>query len=332
MIYQLQDHQLQQLGIERSLGIVEKDDAFIGAELKKITDKAFQCFDTNDSWTYSFLNRTGAPLEYSFNTMSNDLRYTLEVGKPQLSPTSKLSRIEDLLEQLEFSWSKSEVELYMEKLQQYQRLEWGAWFGVRHGKGKTEFKKYAEIPSLGKVNDFLLKKYLPEFLRSEQSLATPVMLGNKLSSERCEIYFDLNHRSITVSDLRQHLAYVGLEHRTEVLMELVKSFLFRKESEDTEYLPEAQWGFSYSVLPDSKHAAFSLYAMTTGLYGGDGFVRQQFLENSLTQGWDAKLYAELSAPIGRWGLRSGYHNMISFVISEHDSGYHLSLSPPPSQP
>ncbi|MCG7564566.1 hypothetical protein [Pseudoalteromonas sp. McH1-42] len=332
MTYQFQDYQLQQLGIARSLGIVEENDAFIGAELKKVTDKALHSFDTNDSWTYSFLNRTGAPLEYSFNTMSNDLRYTLEVGKPQLNPTSKLSLIEDLMDQLVFNWPKSEVESYMEQLQQGQSLEWGAWLGVRHGKGKTEFKKYAEIPSQGKVDYFLLKKYLPEFLRVEQGLATPVMLGNKLGSERCEIYFDLNHRSVTVSDLHQLLAYVGLEHRTEVLMELVKSFLFREESEDEEYLPEAQWGFSYSVLPGSKHAAFSLYAMTTGLYGGDGFVRQQFLTNSMTQGWDAKLYAELSTPISRWGLRAGYHNMISFVISEQDSGYHLSLSPPPSQP
>ncbi len=211
--------------------IIDLSDPDIGAELKRTTEVVFHDYHSPDSWTQSLLNRTGAPLEFSFSTLSDDLRYTMEVGKHGTPPNSKLSLMERLLDQLGYTWTRSEPESSMVEMQADVDLDWGAWLGVRHGKRGISVKKYAEIPNQqGKEVHRLLREYLPLLVASMDNFALPVMMGNTLGSQRCEFYFELIRDELSLSDIKYLLSRVGLEHRCELLVELIRSFQFRRES------------------------------------------------------------------------------------------------------
>jgi len=326
---------MQRQGFERSISVVEQLDPAIGQAFVRTTEvvmrDALASSDENALWTGGMLNGTGAPVEFSFATFADDLRYTVDVGGP--SPKTRLARIDSMLDELGSEGRQREITGRFGQLQKGASLQWGAWLGVRHRRkdAGTSFKIYAETPpeASGAASDLVA-----EYLGLVPVLSCPapslMLVGMSPGSDRCEFYFELPAPRLELEDLDRLMGHVGLEGRKQELVEMMRSFDFRGESRGADALPDAQYGFSYSVLPSRREAVFSIMAFAADLVGGDGLVRRQFILAARKRNWSVGGYASLTEPVAERFFRSTYHNMISFVVGEAPmAGLQISVSPPP---
>jgi len=328
----------ERLGFERAIDVIARHEpgvagAFIrtsGIALRDVTESARQ----DVAWSDGLLNRNGAPLEFSFSTMSDDLRYTVEVGGPETPPDRRLARIDALLQELGVDAGWGGIARLFPELQRDAPLSYGAWLGVRHlravaARPATTFKIYAEPPAQTTpaaarlLTDYLGAPVLPE------GAAELSLVGGAPDSDRCEFYFELACRRPALSALNRLLSRAGLEASQDDLVELIRSFHFRGEgAADT--LPEARYGFSYSVLPGGRDAAFSMFIFASALAGGDGYVRRDLQIAALRRGWKLGCYAALTEPFAQRYFQLAFHNMLTFSVGpDRTLGLQISVSPPP---
>jgi hypothetical protein len=218
-------------------------------------------------------------------------------------------------------------------LQREGSLRWGAWLGVRHRleEGRPDYKIYVEVPP---ENSMAASGMVEEYLRSAPVLSgrdlSLVMIGKSPGSERCEFYFEVPKRGLDAGDLERLLAHIGLENRQEDLKELIRSCEICRGADRQSDIPHAQYGVSYSVLPFGWEPLFSLFASASDFVGGDGFVRYQMLRAARSRGWTLGIYFFITEPVARWFFRSGYHNMVSFMVGQAPvAGLQVGVSPPP---
>jgi hypothetical protein len=315
-------------GLDRALGILAAPEDGGGDDPRRII--ATTLAGTPDEATEAgLLNRTGGPVEFSFSTLSEELRYSLELGTDGTPPAARLARLDHLVRGFGYGGRPSAIDRSLAEMQAGTKLEWGAWLGVRHAPTGPVFKKYAEVPGgYGDELEKLLARYLPAATDHLRQLATPVMVGHKLGSDRCECYFELGAEAPAVADLKRLLALVGLESRLDALTELVAAFDFRRPGNGEGPLPAGQWGVSFSTEEGGAKPAVSLFVMATDLLGGDGFVRRAFALNARARGWSTGQYVEFSQPLETWALRSAHHNMLAFVVMPNHLGMQLGISPP----
>jgi hypothetical protein len=328
---------LHRRGFERSISVVEALDPAVGREFVRTTAVAMRdalaSSDEETAWAGGLLNGTGAPLEFSFATFADDLRYTVEVGVPAESPEERLAHIESVLDEIDPCGGHRELVRQFHQVQKGSGLQWGAWLGIRHRRkdATTSFKIYAEIPpQSGPAASKLVSEYLGGAADSCHPSAPLLLIGKSPNSDRCEFYFEFPGSRLDLRDLDCLLARVGLGERREDLVELIRSFVFKAESSGADALPDCPYGFSYSVLPGRREPVFSIFAFAAALTGGDGLVRRQVLLATRRRGWDLGGYASLTEPVVDRFFRSTYHNMISFQVGEGPrSGLQISVSPPP---
>jgi hypothetical protein len=132
-----------------------------------------------------------------------------------------------------------------------------------------------------------------------------------------------------LSTLNRLLSQAGLEASQDDLVGLMRSFHFRGESA-ADTLPEARYGFSYSVLPGGRDAAFSMFVFASALAGGDGYVRRDLQIAALRRGWKLGCYTALTEPFALRYFQLAFHNMLTFSVGPDCAlGLQISVSPPP---
>ncbi len=326
----------QRRGFELSIEAIARHDPGLASAFARTSSIALRdCLISpcqGKAWSGGLLNRNGAPLEFSFSTMSDDMRYTVEVGGADTPPERRLARIDALLEEFGLDPGWGGIPRRFPYLQRDTPLTFGAWLGIRHTRANssgpaTTFKIYAEMPKAAATFE-LLADYLgaPVLPDDEAQLA---LVGGAPDSDRCEFYFELSQPTPMVSTLTRLLAWGGLEARQDDLVGLIRSFHFRREgAPDT--LPEARYGFSYSVLPGGRDPVFSMFVLPSALAGGDGYLRREILILALGRGWTLGCYAALTQPLAQHFFQAGFHNMLTFSVGAGRTlGLQVSVSPPP---
>jgi hypothetical protein len=281
------------------------------------------------AWTYSTLNSNGSPLEFTFSTLNDEVRYTVEVGGPDLSPVERLAKVRALLLELGAEESAfADLIVDLQSLQVGAALRWGAWLGVRHQREMTEYKVYAEVPHGGSIRaEQLVDEYLggppPGPIGRAPHL---VAVGRSPNSERCEFYYSLPGRGLNRDQLRVIMAHVGRADRLDALWELAQEV---RIGGGTDSLPEVEIGVSFSALPGNAATVCSIFAFAGDYVGGDALVRRQALRAAHQRGWSLGAYAALTAPVARRTLRCEHHNVVAFIAGPAAVlGLHVSLSPP----
>jgi hypothetical protein len=322
-------------GFERSVRIIQTYDPAVAREFIRTTDILLRDWKRNagaESWTSGLLNRTGGPLEFSFATDTNHLRYTVEVGGPQIPTKRRLGAIEALLNQLDTERDHADIHERLREIQQGAELQFGAWIGVRHSRnsGETRYKIYAEAPDkICPAATSLMTEYLGSAALPPE--AQLVLLGVPSHGDRCEFYFERGDSQLTLDALLEMLGCVELESKHSELVDLIRSFEFRCKGGGGP-LPQAQYGFSYSTLPGGAEPVLSIFLFAADLAGGDAFVRHQVLASALGHGRTLGCYGPLTEPMSRMYFQSDFHNMISFSAGSESVGFQISVSPPPEPP
>jgi hypothetical protein len=281
------------------------------------------------AWTYSTLNSNGSPLEFTYSTLNDEVRYTVEVGGPDLSPVHRLAKVQTLLLELGAEESAfAELIVELQSLQAGAALRWGAWLGVRHRSDSTEYKVYAEVPHEGSVKaEQLVDEYLGGPPPGPAGRAPHlVAVGRSPDSERCEFYYYLPGRGLSRDQLHVIMAHVGLADRLDDLWELAQEVRISRGSDS---LPEVEFGLSFSALPGKTAVVCSVFAFAGDYVGGDALVRRQALQTAQQRGWSLGSYAAMTAPVARRALRCEHHNVLAFIAGPAPVlGLHVSLSPP----
>ncbi len=293
------------------------------------------------------LNADGSPLEFAFGPRPDELRYAMEVDAWRTAPEDRLQRLDRLLDGLGGAPTGGAAACFP-SLQSGHRLHWGAWLSARQPLGShpsaaaTRFKVYAEVPPEVGIDASPWGTYLAPLALPQGPPARWVMVGAAPGEARCEFYFELHSRGLLPEALQGLLERIGLGARFETLLALVQAFEFR-QSRRCSVLPQAQYGFSVSLLPQARDPVFALFVFAEDLVGGDVGVRSQVLKAAGRQGLDLRAYAALTQALGKARSASGevrvqvqvemcdrpIHNMLSFFVGGGDvAGWQVSLSPP----
>jgi hypothetical protein len=329
---------LQRRGFDRAITVVQQHLPAVAPVLNNtiqlLMQDALSCADQQAAWTSSLLTSTGAPLEFSFSTLSEEIRYTVEVGGPTLAPGARLDRIEEASDLLGFGRQCREVTAQLRNLQCGSELRWGAWLGVRHrlDGSNSGYKIYAEVPSHNDMATRMINEYLISAPVLSGEMIPLVMVGKSLGSQRCEFYFEIPWRGLSAYYLAQLLALVGLEDRYDQLLELLRGGEVFPDSQNPSDIPEAQYGISYSVLPGRSEPLVSIIVFASDLIGGDGLVRYQMLIAARNSGSMLKTYLLLTEPFAASFFSSIYHSMISYTVGPSPvAGVQVCVSPPPEK-
>src|SRR4051794_24116945 len=126
-----QGQSAQRLGFERACRVIDQWEPESARELTRVVKTVIRYPGVTD-WSHGLLNRDGAPVEFSFSTMTNQLRYTLELNAAGVPPQQRLSLVGSLLAELGLTTGWSGAPRMFQELQTGGQVEWGAWLGIRH--------------------------------------------------------------------------------------------------------------------------------------------------------------------------------------------------------
>lgn len=279
------------------------------------------------AWTFSQLTGDGFPVEFTFASQREAVRYTTEVAGPEVAAAERLPRAERLLARLGSTSLPAEVSTLLRRLQNSAPLLYGAWIGGRHSPDGNRYKVYAEVPraAASEANAFVRT-----LLGERRLLATRVprlrLIGYEPDTSRMELYFRTEH--LDMWEVTHLLRRAGLASRAAQLLGLLEAAYDRPM---TTVFPRSHCGFSFSLAPAAGPTVFSLFLFARSVFGGDGSIRRRLLALATQQGWSLQHYAAFSAPLAQ---RSGWrtrHGMVAFIVPpEAPLALQIGLRPPES--
>ena len=277
------------------------------------------------AWVFSRLTGDGFPVEFVFSSADDLVRYTTEVGGPELEETQKLAIAEEKLVRLGSCKPSSEISEIFHSIQEIGPLKFGSWIGGRHGNGKDYYKLYIEVPKLESPKCNMLinmlpgdKPILPDHRFKLQ------MIGYEPESLRTELYFKIKEFEPWELGLLLHKA--GIEARQPDLLKIIEEIYgFPIERA----LAGSTIGFSYSMPANGGKATFSMFKYARSVFGSDCSIRKSLLALGTRKGWDIRSYTAVSEPLDDRTGWNTWHGMIAFTVPpEGLPSMSIGLRPP----
>lgn len=282
-----------------------------------------------DAWEWGRLNKNGFPVEFTFNSLDESLRYATEVAPPEVNGADRLSYAERLLTDLGVPLPADTI-TRLRQVQTSGDLEWGAWIGVRHRPEGDRYKLYIQVPNSGsEAAEEMIRSYFGAEPLLPNKTAQLVAIGEELGTSRTEFYFKITHPGLEYWEIGYLLRRFSLSERQVDLLTLIEEIGGYSLNEHRPKLPATTYGFSVSVAAPNEPVVFSLFTFAGPFLGGDGQIRQKLLSLAERRGWDFSNYAALTEPLADWHEQNLHHNVIAFIVAPQGSlGLHISLSPP----
>lgn len=354
---------MERLPLDRALARYEAESPHLAARATAALERLLSGITASKwpevAWRFSRLTADGYPVELSFASTGESIRYTLEAAGPECDPAARLDRalaqikglsgeaqamapitglpgearglapITGLSGEARVGASPLSRSAAMERLRSIQsegRLDYGAWVGVRHGPKDDAFKLYAEIPKGGSLAaDDWMRELLGE--RPLLPNRSPVlrMVGIDTAAEVIELYYRADH--LQPWEIRRMTGVIGMAEQADELLGLVEDLTERSAARQ---LPFTQTGFSVSIgLNGGTPGAFSLFCPAGHVLGGDNRIRQRLLDFAQLRDYPFRHYAALSAPLTDREGPPTRHGMLSFVAAPGVKPLlHIGLRPP----
>lgn len=277
------------------------------------------------AWAFSRLTGDGFPVEFVFSSADDSVRYTTEVGGPELEVIEKLSIAEETLVRLGSCTLSREISEIFHSIQEIGPLKFGSWVGGRHGHGKDRYKLYIEVPKVESPEFNMLidmlpgdKPILPDHRFKLQ------MIGYEPESSRTELYFRIDKVEPWEIGLLLHRA--GIHARQPDLLKIIEdTYGFPVEMA----LKGSTIGFSYSMPANGGKATFSLFKYARSVFGVDSSIRKSFLALGARKDWDLRSYTAVSEPLAERTGWDTWHGIIAFVVPpDGEPSISIGLRPP----
>lgn len=318
--------------LERAIRLFERQSPALaeraGAALEIILEGVCCSRWPEVAWEFSRLTGGGFPLEFTFSSADETIRYVAEVAGPELAEAERLRRAGQLITRLGMRPLPDTVISSLSRIQSAGPLRYGAWIGGRHGQRGDRYKLYAEVPKADapEADDLIHQLLGAEPLLSQR---TPrlMMIGYEPETSRIELYFRV--AGLEPWEVGGLLRRTNLASRTAELLNLVEEIYGRSLERG---LPGSRLGFSFSVVPDGMATVFSIINYAGVVCGGDKNIRRRLLALAETKGWDFSGYEQFSAPLAERNIWATYHTMMTFSVgAEGPPVLHIGLRPPEPQ-
>ncbi|BAZ36682.1 hypothetical protein NIES4101_26020 (plasmid) [Calothrix sp. NIES-4101] len=282
--------------------------------------------DDPTCWHLSLLTDGGYPFEYTFSTLNDGIRCTMEIALPREAPLRRLAQTRQLLEELGYALRDEEGFAFLQSAQTGCVLRFGAWLGVRYQSESDAYKVYAEVPAQGAeaALQFLNARLRRPLGINDRAIA-PQMIGWYPATGMLEFYFQI--MGLRPWEIIALLQPLGLEDRGRELLDAFETAYGRHF---TQRMPGEICGFSYALSDASRQRAFSLYTFTENMFGDDAGARRKLVRYFDRLGVEMAYYEEMSEPLAAAPKGRTYHGLFGVTASTAQPLIsHIGLRPPP---
>jgi hypothetical protein len=275
--------------------------------------------DGERAWTACRLTGDGFPVEFTFTTADNRLRYTVEPGRLSLAPQGRLETAIQVINQLSSCALPDYVADALREVQNGAALHYGAWLGCRYAPDASEYKIYVEAPGVvGDQANGALDPFSQLQIRLSNRIPTRRMIAYSPMSQRWEVYARIP--AMAAHHMRGVLAPVGLESMADDLLQYITNaygYALR------ERLPGQSVGVSYTMRAAEAPQSVTLFFFARVLWGGDARIRRRFGDLSAQLCWDDSRYQQVTAPLASRDMWQTYHGILGITLTRNR---HVSLS------
>jgi hypothetical protein len=285
-----------------------------GRLLRRMLDSRVQTAG-GDPWRGSRLTGDGFPVEFSFSTADDRLRFTVEPGAPSLDPAHRIEIAMDILRHAGAPIPTG-IARSFRSLQHTGALEYGAWIGCRVAEGGAAFKLYAEVPEKTEPIPF----FGPRLVLPDRTVTTR-MVAYSPGTKAFETYARVP--SLEPRHVPALLAPAGLQHQAGEFLEfLVGAYGFSIRGR----VPGPSVGVSYTTV-GAETTRVTLYLVARVLWGSDSRIRREFVRVATPQGWNADAYLRLTDPIAtREGWRTA-HGLLGVTLDACTQSLSIGVRP-----
>ena len=248
-------------------------------------------------WSFSSLCQDQCPVEFTFSSEDNAVRYTTEIAGPELLENLRLDAACECLEELALESPPVAVVAEWRKMQANAVLRWGAWLGVRHKGNNRAAKLYIEVPRE--------RRWGPRPLTPGSRLH---MIGFDPSTGAQEHYFrtsasdDIEHATLLQS-FRQHTQWPRLLETFSALCQMPGEAALRRTR------------FGYSLRPGlnaTDPGGLTLFVDAEACGGARG-VRKHLQETMGPERYRKSAYATLLANVP--GEQLPPHGVVGIAVA-----------------
>ena len=271
--------------------------------------------DRLDRWSGSRLTGDGFPVELSFCTADDRLRFTVEPGAGDVQPEKRLDVVLDLLEHLGACVPTGIADTFR-AMQRGATLQYGAWIGCRVGGEGHALKVYVEVPEQADT----LTLPGPRLALPDRTV-TMQMVAYTPATEAFEWYARIP--SLEPQYVPALLAPAALEGRAGEFMALLTDaygYAIRGR------LPGSAVGVSY-VTADGATSRVTVYLFARTLWGSDARIRRQFVRLAEMHGWNADTYLKVTAPIAARESWQTFHGLVGFTLEGSMTALTIGVRP-----
>jgi hypothetical protein len=262
------------------------------------------------AWKFSQLTGDGFPLEFTFSSQDDEIRYTCEAAGPEMAAPDRLPYARNLLADCGAAADEGQF-ASLSSLQTMGPLSFGTWVGGRHGPRGDSYKFYVECPA---PYSPAADQRIAELAGTRDLLSSRAtdlrIIGYEPARSRMEFYFKT--AGLEPWEVILLMRRFGLEERQAELFDLLGK-AWGKPVRDR--LPSDSAGFSFAVDPDHGPVAFSLHSYARSVFGGDARIRRHVLELAQQMGWNFAAYEAVSAPLANRDKVSTFHGIVSFTVA-----------------
>jgi hypothetical protein len=255
------------------------------------------------AWRFSRLTGDGFPVEFTFSSADAAVRYTTEIGAPEMSDAARTSAA--------LRWAGLEEPIAAADRGVAPALSsprWGAWVGGCHTGAVSRRKAYLEAS----IVDANVTSSLPRG-------AVLRFLGVTADPRDREYYF--RRDSLETAEVGRLLCGADLRECFDPLREAVCATLPRPVRDR---LVPAEAGFSLVT-----GRAVTLFTYARSVWGTDASIRQAVLDLAGRHAWDLSLYEEVTRPLAD---RPGYlthHGVLAWIAAPGQPvAMRVSVRPP----
>ncbi len=276
------------------------------------------------AWNFSTLTASGCPLEISFNSAEQCIRYTAEVAGPECDNSERLPLALSVIAELSGGQRIPEALTGdLGRLQRAGTLHWGAWVGGRHDGQRSRFKLYAEVPRDVSARSTALR-WFPGIERIGHRHPQLQGFGHEAGSGLTELYFRLD--GLDVADIGALLDSAGFGARQRDLLHLM-SVVYDRPMHP--HLPRHPFGVSVVRAPALGIVALSVFGYAIDVCGDDAATRRMLLAVAPRLGWDDAGYRKLSAGLAHTHSAPTHHSVIAFTVTHGDAPAALTVGMAP---
>jgi hypothetical protein len=250
-------------------------------------------------WRWSTLTGDGFPLEFSFSSGDDEIRYAAECAPPETHERDRLGRAIRFLQRFGMPAPDMELVAFWRGLQAAGSLRYGAFVGVRHGRGPDRFKLYVEIPAG-------CPRVVPH---AEAVCGEPVMIGHDPIARRTEVYFRCGE--VLRIDFAPLMARIGLGARSVELLRLIESVWGRPIRRR---VPGESVGVSLSASPGGY--AFAVFNYADNLFATDAAARDRVLAVAAERGWTFSQYERLTRVFVDRQPETLAHTILTYAVAD----------------